>query len=566
MRTIVALELQVIAVLFIVLTMVSLPQLLWTWRSIRRVRQWLDNDPTLLELGRFARFSRWLCWYWLIGLAVPVTIYLEEFNRGVFSLESLSLMIASAIVALWCLLLFLVSVKSVELCGQANRLAMIRQLGDQGLDESELRFGSLVGPLVTAHDLRNRLTTLSRLTLFLLALLLLCLVVVLETVAAVHLIAVGMDNIGSRAGLSLLLLGSILAPSSVVLYFVRAMVQARSQRAQFLWFLAATTQTQRSLATELLAWGKSQAGPFGSRIIDVARAIGRGEPLPDAIERHRNLVSPSDLLSIRVAVSTNTLPETLRACAARQTASLKSDSWFGNATSSIVWLWSVVITAITIVSFLIVFIVPKFRSIFEHFGTELPGVTRAVIQLSEHIEVFAPILIPTIVCISIVVLWSCGQAYFVGWSETWLAWRLGFGRDCEIPRLLRRLHGAVLGQQPLPVALRPMVLKHPQESIRSRLERVLGRVTAGMGIWPAMHDAGLLSARDVNLLEMAERVHNLDWALNALAESKEQSLSQRWQLFLAMIVPVSTILAGIVVLMICVAFFMPLIKLLHDLS
>ena len=111
-----------------------------------------------------------------------------------------------------------------------------------------------------------------------------------------------------------------------------------------------------------------------------------------------------------------------------------------------------------------------------------------------------------------------------------------------------------------------MVLKHPQSDIRSRLERVLGRVTAGMGVWPAMRDSGLLSARDVSLLEMAERANNLGWALSALAESKERSLVHRWQVLMTLSVPVFTVAAGLVVMLICIGFFMPLVKLLNDLS
>ena len=147
-----------------------------------------------------------------------------------------------------------------------------------------------------------------------------------------------------------------------------------------------------------------------------------------------------------------------------------------------------------------------------------------------------------------------------------MAWRLGYGRQAEIPRLLRRLRGAVVAKRPWPTALQPMVLKHPRDDIRSRLERVLGRVTAGMGVWPAMRDSGLLNTRDVSLLEMAERANNLEWALSALAESKERSLAHRWQVWLTVSVPVFTIAAGLVVLLICVGFFMPLVKLLHDLS
>lgn len=237
-----------------------------------------------------------------------------------------------------------------------------------------------------------------------------------------------------------------------------------------------------------------------------------------------------------------------------------------SASATGIWLWAVLVVAVSIVSFVMYYIIPKFKQIFLGFGTELPWMTYLLIDVSDLVARYGYLLIPLFLYLSIVLLWSCSEAYLGGWSETWLSWRLGFGRRAEIPRLLRRLRGAVVARLPWTSALRPMVLKHPEGEIRSRLERVLGRVTAGMGVWPAMRDSGLLNARDVGLLEMAERANNLEWALAALAESKERSMHHRWQVLLTLAVPAFTLAAGFMVLVICLAFFLPLTKLLHDLS
>lgn len=81
-----------------------------------------------------------------------------------------------------------------------------------------------------------------------------------------------------------------------------------------------------------------------------------------------------------------------------------------------------------------------------------------------------------------------------------------------------------------------------------------------------LHTACLEVARDISLLEMAERANNLDWALSALADSRERSLQYRWQLALTQSAPVFTVAAGFLVMLICVAFIMPLVKLLNELS
>ncbi len=540
----------------LLLLAVSLPQLVWTRRAVQRVRDWLSSERGGIELVPFASASRWAAWGWFIGLVLSFLLLTEAYVRQ--DMEMLSL---CGIVLVWCFVLLLVSWLSDKVCRDVSRFSAVRQLGEQGLADAALLFPGGIGKPVSEAGLKRSVGALARLSIGLIIFL-----AVEIGLGLLLFLALGLNSISSSAGQLLLLFAAFVLPGFVALFVMRWVVESRAQRAHFLWFLAATTQKQRPLATELMAWGRSHPGRFGSQVLEVARDIGVGESLSDALAAHRGLLHPSDLMSVRVAEQTGSLAETLRDCAVRQTQSLKSDSVVGNASGTGVWLWSVMVVAASVVAYVMIRIIPKFKQIFLGFGTELPGVTMLLIDLSDICMRWMPVLFPTFLILSLALLRACGEAYMRGWSETWLAWKLGFGRQAEVPRLLRRLRGAVVAKMPWPAALMPMVLKHPQDDIRSRLERVLGRITAGMGVWPALRDAGLLNARDVSLLEMAERANNLEWALAALAESKERSLLHRWQVAQTLSVPVFTVAAGILVMLICVAFFMPLVKLLNDLS
>ncbi len=546
----------VVPMVFVPLLAVSLPQLVWTLRVVRRVRPWLNSEQSGIELVPFASFSRWASAGWFIGVALAVIFFVEANLR-----HDAGMTIVCAVAALWSLLQLIVSWLSCDLCRLVSRFGAMRQLGEQGLAEAAKLFPEGLGSKISEESLHRRVNTLGRVTLawliFLSAWIILGLLVG---------IAQGLSSVGSSAGQLLLLFFVFVLPGLLALLVMRQIVASRAQRAQFLWFLAATTQKQRPLAMELMAWGRSHPSRYGAKVIEAARDVGVGDALSDALARQSGLLAPSDLMSVRVAEQTGTLAETLRDCAVRQTQSLKGDPLVANASSTGLWLWAVVVVAISIVSFVMYYIIPKFKMIFMGFGTEFPAVTVWMINVSDMFMDWWLLWLLLFVATSCVCLWSCSEAFQLGWSETWLAWKLGFGREAEVPRLLRRLRGAVLAQMPLPVALRPMVLKHPQRDIRSRLERVLGRITAGMAVWPAMRDSGLLSGRDIGLLEMAERANNLPWALSALAESKERSQRHRWQVLLTLLVPVFTLAAGFLVLLICVAFFMPLVKLLNDLS
>jgi type IV pilus assembly protein PilC len=544
---------------FGVLAVLSLPQLVWTRRVVQSVRNALAHPRNSVELIPFASFSHWSAWCWLSGGLFAFILMVE--SQINFNPNSWHLFPVFLATALWSLIETIISLKSRTLCQQVSRFMMTRQLDAHGLADAAQLLTQGTSQPVSEESLHRQLNSLGRMTngwLFFIA---------IHTVIAVMvLIAVGLATAGSSVGHLLLIFLLIAMPGVIALCVVRWVVAIRAQRAHFLWFLAATTQNQRPLASELMAWGRSHPGRFGSRVMEVARDLGVGESLSDALAAQHGLLVASDLMSVRVAEQTGALAETLRDCAVRQTQSLKGDSVVRNASGTAIWLWAVAVVAMTITSFLMYYIVPKFKAIFLGFGTELPGVTVLLIGLSDLFADYWYLFSPFLSMASLVFLWACGEAFLRGWSETWLAWRLGFGRQSEIPRILRRMRGAVVSKLPWPTALQPMVLRHPQSSIRSRLERVLGRVTAGMGVWPAMRDSGLLNARDVSLLEMAERANNLEWALSALAESKERSLLHRWQVLLTVAVPIFTVAAGLVVMLICVGFFMPLVKLLNDLS
>lgn len=543
-------------ILFLLLLTVSLPQLVWTRRVVQRVRDWLGSQRGDIELARFGVANHRAVWCWFIGIVLSLTIFTEANVRN-----DVDMVAMCSVVTLWCLLQLIVSWLSWDVCQKVRRFDAVRQLDEQDLAEAAKLFPEGLGLTVSEALLKRRVTTLARVSLAWLVFLSAWI-----GLGLLALIAAGLEEISSAAGQLLLLFVAFVLPGCLALYIMRSVVESRAQRAQFLWFLAATAQKQRPMASELMAWGRSHPGRFGSRVLEVARDIGVGEPLSEALSAQPGLLNPSDLLSVRVAEQTGTLAETLRDCAVQQTQSLKGDSMVDNVGGSAIWMWAVIVVAVSVVSFVMYYIIPKFKAIFLGFGTELPSVTVLLINLADLCVDWMPLVFPSFLIFSIVVLWSSGEAYLRGWSETWLAWKLGFGRQAEVPRLLRRLRGAVLAKLPWTTALLPMVTKHPQNDIRSRLERVLGRVTAGMGIWPALRDSGLLSTRDISLLEMAERANNLEWALAALAESKERTLQHRWQMIQTLSVPVFTVTAGFAVMLICVGFFLPLVKLLNDLS
>jgi protein transport protein HofC len=459
---------------------------------------------------------------------------------------------------LWCLIQLAVGRTSDRACQTTQKLGTAQQFANGGGSETLPWLPSEVESVETLRErLHKQIKSLGNsasawfwvLTATLVGLLVIVLVA-------------SLDGNGSGIGPLMIVAGSFVGTALLVLAAIRWTSRFQAHRAQLLWFLALTIRKQRPLAAELATWAKSHPGANRERLLAVARAMSKGSTLADALDAQPKLLPAAVVLSIRVAEQTGRLADVLRDLALQQTKSLRGDA-VSSAAGSCLYLWVMMAMGINIVMFLMYFIVPKFKAIFNGFGTELPSVTVALINMADFFVNYWFVFGPLFLWIP---LQTFGEAFSRGWSETRLSWLLGFGRRAEVPRLLRRLHDAVAAKQPWQTALQPMVLHHHQADIRGRLERVLGRVSAGMGIWTALREVGLLSARDVGLLEVSERAGNLPWALTALAQAKERRMVHRRRVAEAVCVPICVITFGLLVGFVCMGFFMPMVKLLNDLS
>jgi type II secretory pathway component PulF len=85
-----------------------------------------------------------------------------------------------------------------------------------------------------------------------------------------------------------------------------------------------------------------------------------------------------------------------------------------------------------------------------------------------------------------------------------------------------------------------------------------------MGCWQVLHSAGFLRRGEVAVLEAAERVGNLGWALRGVADSVERRTDQRLRIFRELVRPVGLLMAGSVVAVFVIGMFLPLVKLLSE--
>ena len=136
----------------------------------------------------------------------------------------------------------------------------------------------------------------------------------------------------------------------------------------------------------------------------------------------------------------------------------------------------------------------------------------------------------------------------------------------DAPDILRQLGVVVGAGRSLADGLTAMGRFHDRPSVAKLLARVAIDVQAGDDCFAMLRQQRLITEADEQFLSSAQRVGNLAWALNELAEIRERRLSHRCRFFLEAFRPVPVLIAGALVFFLVVAFFMPIVKLVNDLS
>ncbi|MBC8112860.1 MAG: type II secretion system F family protein [Candidatus Saccharimonas sp.] len=222
----------------------------------------------------------------------------------------------------------------------------------------------------------------------------------------------------------------------------------------------------------------------------------------------------------------------------------------------------------TVGSFLFVVIVPQFAKIFDDFGTQLPGITVAVISVSQFC---AANRLPALLALAVVLVLATGP---FAWRGHWLVTRRWSGSIPLIGPLFRLAALsefchllAVFVESGMPLAAGALVAGESSEDEWLQLMSVQLALDIDRGIEAEMAaiTCGFPSSL-AHVLREATSPKVLADALHGLAEIYSARTEVSSHLTSSIVEPFVMVLTVVGLGTIVIALFMPLIKLLNDLS
>lgn len=337
------------------------------------------------------------------------------------------------------------------------------------------------------------------------------------------------------------------------------------------WVLAMATERGLPVGAALDACADDLDQRSREQISQVIALLDNGMPLADALQTVPGLLPPETILSIRVGQEAGILPEILRIETRRMNDQLMNyDSEYSGL---LMYFIAVGVALFGLLSFLMIYIAPKYKKIFEDFELSMPEITTEMLWFSDWSSKYFFAVLPA----AVAVVWL-----LVGYAAsldrrfrneprrfTFLQappFLRGLVLRQATAEVMRRLSVVIAAGRPVAGSVSTMAHNHPHELVGQKLSRVFVELENGGACWRSFQNSGLLSRREALLLDSAERVGNLPWVLNSVADRINRQVDQKCRLLLEFIRPTMLLTMGAVVGFFMISYFLPLVKLINDLS
>ena len=300
----------------------------------------------------------------------------------------------------------------------------------------------------------------------------------------------------------------------------------------------------------------------------LAEAIRAGGTLSGAFAREAGKVDRLYVALVRAGEAAGALPEVLERLAQFLE---KAEQTRRKVRAALAYPLFVAVVAAGIVGALTVFVIPRFREVFDGVlkGQSLPRLTEAVLGAAELLQQQAG--------------WLAGAAGLaaVGWGAALRSARLARWRDraCLAIPLVARLEqqassgrftrtlGTLIGAGvPLLEALAIAGAAVRNRVVAGAIEDVRGRVRAGEALSAAMEGTGRFAPMVTSLVQVGEETGRPAEVLQRAADLCDEEVDQTVSTVTALLEPAMIVVMALVVGIVVIALFLPILRIVQSLS
>lgn len=313
--------------------------------------------------------------------------------------------------------------------------------------------------------------------------------------------------------------------------------------------------------------GQARPGPFKDVLGDLVEDVSSGTPLSEAMAKHPRAFDPLYSSMVRAGESGGVLDKVLERLAQYRERAAEMRSKIVNA---MIYPFIIVLVAVTVVSLVIVFVIPRFRLIFDSFGVELPGLTQALLDVSSFFVHYwyAVFGLPIAGAITHVMLMARPTGYRYRMHGLLLRIPiLGAILAKSLIAAFARTFGTLL-QAGVPHLDALSIVRDtaPNDVMVGAVDEIRRVVREGESIARPMEEAPVFDDLVCNMVDVGEQTGELDRMLLRVADAYEAQVSRRIDAFFKVLEPALLVVMAVFVGFIVLALFLPLLKIMSTLN
>jgi type IV pilus assembly protein PilC len=326
---------------------------------------------------------------------------------------------------------------------------------------------------------------------------------------------------------------------------------------QFLTLIRAGLPILGSL--EMLA--RSQKNPaFAGQLQNVAARVRTGESISAAFEAQGGfpVIYTTTLLA---GERSGNLEEVLKRYLDFQRVSL---TFTKKLKASLIYPCLLITLVFGLFIFLITFVVPRFATLYDQLGTNLPALTMFMLALGQAAQHYALYALPLLaLLIYLLYRWSRtdrGADRIDGirikmpiFGTIWLKY--------QVALFSRTLSTLLSGGLPLVPSLETAARSIASKRIAKAVFSSVSTVREGKGLSQSLASTKVFPALSVEMIEVGESTGALPGMLNSVAEFFEEDVQTALTAAMSLIEPAILIVMGVVVVVILISLYLPIFSL-----
>jgi type IV pilus assembly protein PilC len=312
--------------------------------------------------------------------------------------------------------------------------------------------------------------------------------------------------------------------------------------------------------------GQSKPGPLKNSLIGVIEDVESGNTLSEAMAKQPKAFDNLYVNMVKAGEAGGALEVILQRLAEFKE---KAQSLKRKVQGAMVYPVAVITVATGIVGFIMYWIIPKFKDIFNDFGVDLPDITIWLITASDWVVSYW-YLIPAIP-IAMVLLFKIIRknrtgAYILDRIFLKIPIIGQIISKSTIARTARTLGTLISSGVPILEALTIARDTAGNEVFRKAFEHIHNAIREGESMAVPLKETRIVDDMVVNMVDVGEETGALDNMLYKVADVYDEEVSMLVEGLVNLLEPLMVVVLGLIVGFIVIALFMPLVKLLNELS